>query len=450
MMHRDIKPANLLRDVHGTVKVTDLGLARFSSAKTDVTGITQAGSVLGTVDYMPPEQAVDATQIDHRADIYSLGATLHFLLVGAPPYPETSLMAALLKHRDAPIPSLKKARPEVPAELDAVFRRMMAKAPGDRFQSMSEVIHALKAVQAGLGETADDSLRMAATLVSPVENIETLPMTGPAATAQTIVHETPNVPAAASPKVVLVEPSRTQSAIVRKYLQEKGIDQVRSVSSGKDALAAVAAESPDVIICTLHLPDMTGMQLAQQLRSGTTSVPGFVLISSEAESADAGSLSKYGQGFVLQKPFTPDKLAEALSLVTGSAKPNPVAEHGNLRVLIVDDSAAARMHIRGTLKDLGQTRIVEAADGAQAVAVLAQERFDLIVTDYNMPFMDGRGLVGYIKQNPATSAVPIIMVTTETDAAKLEAVRQLGVTVLDKSFPAAPVRKILEQIAKAP
>src|SRR5262249_7530434 len=111
IIHRDIKPANLLRDVNGVVKVTDLGLARFRNTGS-LGGITQAGGVVGTVDFMPPEQAVDATRIDHRADIYSLGATLYFLLSGQPPYPERTLMAALLKHRDAPIPSLQEVRKE--------------------------------------------------------------------------------------------------------------------------------------------------------------------------------------------------------------------------------------------------------------------------------------------------------------------------------------------------
>jgi len=84
------------------------------------------------------------------------------------------------------------------------------------------------------------------------------------------------------------------------------------------------------------------------------------------------------------------------------------------------------------------------------VAAVTGGTFDLIVTDYNMPFMDGHGFVGYLKQNPATASIPIIMVTTEQDAGKLEAVRQLGVAVCDKSFPTEIARKIIEQIVKAP
>ena len=88
---------------------------------------------------------------------------------------------------------------------------------------------------------------------------------------------------------------------------------------------------------------------------------------------------------------------------------------------------------------------------AQAVAIVVRETFDLIVTDYNMPYMDGRGLVGYLKQNPATASVPIIMVTTEQDPGKLEAVRaKLGVAaVCDKSFPPdSAVRNIIDELVK--
>src|SRR5262249_36144112 len=93
-VHRDVKPANLLRDASGVVKVADMGLARLSAAasETGVLALTQAGGIVGTSEYMAPEQAVDAQVIDHRADVYSLGCTLYFLLTGKPVYAAGSLM----------------------------------------------------------------------------------------------------------------------------------------------------------------------------------------------------------------------------------------------------------------------------------------------------------------------------------------------------------------------
>jgi phosphate transport system substrate-binding protein len=146
LIHRDVKPANLMRDVRGVVKVADLGLARMKDPRAveNESAITQAGGVLGTVDYMAPEQAVDSTTVDHRADIYSLGCTLFFLLAGRPIYSGTSLMSLLMHHRDTPPPSLVGARPDVPEVLNAIFLRMVAKHPNQRYASMTEVVAALE------------------------------------------------------------------------------------------------------------------------------------------------------------------------------------------------------------------------------------------------------------------------------------------------------------------
>jgi serine/threonine protein kinase len=148
IVHRDIKPSNLLVDRQGVVKVLDMGLARLIDTKdaSHVESLTRTGLVMGTCDYMAPEQAVDSHRADHRADIYSLGCTLYRLLTGTVPFPADNLMAALLAHREARVPVLRHIRPDLPPRLDTVFRRMLAKRPGDRYQSMTEVVAALQDV----------------------------------------------------------------------------------------------------------------------------------------------------------------------------------------------------------------------------------------------------------------------------------------------------------------
>ncbi len=146
MIHRDIKPGNLLLDRRGTVKILDLGLARFSHEKHgSLTQKFDEGSVLGTADYLAPEQAIDSHQVDIRADIYSLGATFYFLLSGKPPFEGGSVTQKLLSHQmQAPV-SLKKLRPELPPDLIDIVEKMMAKDPQDRYQAPSEVVYALDA-----------------------------------------------------------------------------------------------------------------------------------------------------------------------------------------------------------------------------------------------------------------------------------------------------------------
>ncbi len=152
VVHRDIKPANLLLDGEGTVKILDMGLARLeqptngNGAAITQAELTQDGSVLGTVDYMSPEQALDTKNADARADIYSLGCTLYYRLTGSPVFVGNTLMARMLAHREADIPSLAETRPEVPEELDAVFKKMVAKEREDRYQTGTKLLTDLETI----------------------------------------------------------------------------------------------------------------------------------------------------------------------------------------------------------------------------------------------------------------------------------------------------------------
>jgi serine/threonine protein kinase len=156
VIHRDIKPSNLLLDKEGTVKILDMGLASIAGLADDPNRdrLTGSGQMMGTCDYMAPEQAMDAHHADARADIYSLGCTLYRLLTGRALYQGESLIQVLLAHRESPIPSLCQARPDVPPRLDAAYQKMVAKKPEDRYQSMTEVITALETCVGNRGTAA--------------------------------------------------------------------------------------------------------------------------------------------------------------------------------------------------------------------------------------------------------------------------------------------------------
>jgi hypothetical protein len=142
MVHRDVKPDNLMLTPDGTVKVLDFGLAALT-AERGVCGLTEPAILMGTPDYMAPEQAEDARSADIRADVYSLGCTLYHLLTGRIPYPATTSLLKILAHRERPLPSLRAVRPEAPRELEAVLARLLAKKPQDRYQTPGEVAAAL-------------------------------------------------------------------------------------------------------------------------------------------------------------------------------------------------------------------------------------------------------------------------------------------------------------------
>jgi serine/threonine protein kinase len=174
-VHRNVKPSNLLVDKQGIVKVIGLGLALFrDDASASETG--EQGRLLGTIDYMAPEQAVDSSRVDQRADIYSLGCTLYTVLSRKLPFPVKSAKEKLLAHRKAPIPSICAARRDAPEILDQILERMMAKRPEHRFASMSEVVRALQtAEQAILSGAAPASAPPAAASPQPPDTKTVVP-----------------------------------------------------------------------------------------------------------------------------------------------------------------------------------------------------------------------------------------------------------------------------------
>ncbi len=148
VIHRDVKPGNLMISGDGTIKVVDLGLACFAShtslASRRDAASRRPGKLIGTIAYMSPEQLENPDQVDMRSDIYSLGATLYFLLTGRPPY-EGEFLEQIRAIRHDPVPDLFAVRSDVDLRLEHIFRRMMAKRPQERYASLTEVISDLAA-----------------------------------------------------------------------------------------------------------------------------------------------------------------------------------------------------------------------------------------------------------------------------------------------------------------
>ncbi len=284
------------------------------------TSLTTHGSILGTVDFMSPEQAFNPSQVDHRTDIYSLGCTLFYLVMGRPPYSGETPMETLLLHKQDPIPSLLNLHGDMPYELDDLYKRMLAKRPAERLASMSLVVRALEL--SGLALTEND-------LQTEVKRLRT--------------PELDSSPRASAPQPAVVAP------------------------------APGAAQAP----------------------------------SPTASKRDRSSLT----------------------------------------VLIADGSLTVRVHLRNTLTSLGFTQLTDVSDGAKAVAALAAQRFDLVVTGLNLSRVDGQKLIEQIRQSPTSCDTPILLVTTESAPAKLQALQRAAASaIIDKSFRIDEVRALLDPL----
>lgn len=252
--------------------------------------------------------------------------------------------------------------------------------------------------------------------------------------------------------VVLVEPSHMQASLVGRMLQHQGVRHTKVVESGQAALAELRAEggASHLVISSLYLPDMAGTELVAAMRADHAfeTVP-FILISSETRPQVLEPVRQSGACSIVTKPFNEQQLSRALFAAADYLNPPEdldVTEIESLRVLLVDDSLASRRHLRRLLSELGIERVTEAVNGKEAVALLQETMVDLVITDYNMPEMDGRELTEYIRTQSWQANVPVLMVTSEQNMGRLAAVERAGVSAIcDKPFEAGSIRKLISE-----
>lgn len=256
--------------------------------------------------------------------------------------------------------------------------------------------------------------------------------------------------------ILMVEPSTTQLKVIMQHLRNEGIELIDGVASGAEALRSLRERRPDLIISSLYLPDMTAIELVEQIKHDAEwqQIP-FMLISSETSFQLLDAIRQAGVVAILPKPFAHEDLVRALRATIEFIDPQEInlahydIEH--LRVLVVDDSSLARKHICRVLNNMGIQRITTAEDGKQGAEIFAQHQdFDLVVTDFNMPIMDGQQLIQYIRQQLGNSMVPILMVTSEDNQTRLGNVHRSGVSAIcDKPFDPQTVKEMLYRVFDA-
>ncbi|WP_254508138.1 bifunctional serine/threonine-protein kinase/formylglycine-generating enzyme family protein [Anatilimnocola floriformis] len=225
IVHRDVKPANLLLDKKGVVKVLDLGLARIDDNVAAQEGLTASGIVMGTIDFMAPEQAFDTHTADARADIYSLGCTLFRLLTNKNMYEGDTLAKKLLAHQQGALPSLASLRNDAPRDLVSLFEKLVAKEPAERPQTMGEVATVLASLSAQLRGVPLPAAGSAGSI-----ELQQLPETGRQADLATLQKPQPfdTAPDALPPTVSLQNSTQSTDPV-----SERSIQIARALSSRK-------------------------------------------------------------------------------------------------------------------------------------------------------------------------------------------------------------------------
>ncbi|CAI89215.1 response regulator [Pseudoalteromonas translucida] len=252
--------------------------------------------------------------------------------------------------------------------------------------------------------------------------------------------------------ILLVEPSEVQQKLIIKSLIQSGVKQIETATTQTQALTLLANYQPDLVISSMYLADGTADSLLQNIRSNPrTEHQAFMLVSSERNKKYLEQLRQSGVLAILPKPFTSEAITRALKATLDIISEQEVElEHFDvtlLRVLVVDDSRFARKHIIRVLAGMGIPAPVEAENCKQAIEQLNEQAFDLIVTDYNMPEMDGRELTAAVRGSNSYSHIPILMVSSEANETHLANISQAGVdAICDKPFEPATVRDLLFKI----
>lgn len=279
LVHRDIKPSNILVTPEGKAKLLDFGLAQQNNNR-----MTEAGTILGTIGYMAPEQAKDASTVDARADIYSLGATLYWCLTGQDPFPNRGhITQELIQRLTQPPPSTRSIRPEVPADLDHVVARMMSVDPEERYPTTLAVSRAL------LPYVHDEQRDTLLGLNQSHSTIQTL------AASQN---------SALKRRVLIVDDEPGIRDVVRLALGSEGIPCTEA-RNGAEALDRIRTQPFELILLDVVLPDIGGPEILRQSRFQTaTPNQKVILMSGQLHSDEMANLLLKGADDFLVKPFS--------------------------------------------------------------------------------------------------------------------------------------------------
>ena len=358
LVHRDMKPSNILVTPEGQAKLLDFGLVHQLG-----NNLTEAGTILGTLDFMAPEQSQDASRVDIRADLYGLGGTLFWCLTGKTPFASAgTTQEFLLRRMIQQPPSVRAIRPEIPVALEAVVMRLMAPNPDDRYATPQDLMRALLPF---LTQESRDN---------PVVELEFedagLELAGAPARAAK-VH-----------RILVVDDDSSLRRFCKVFLQGEGI-QCDEAADGQLALQAAAEKTYDLILTDMQMPRVTGLEVLRRLRENPPSPHlKIVMMSGQSSSDEMAKILLAGADDYLTKPLSMVQLKSRIKTALRLKDAQDHADVLNRRLLEINAEVERNLiardsdlvHARNALV-LALAKLVEQRDTETGAHLLRLQRY---------------------------------------------------------------------------